>query len=53
MEMEEPVNVSKLKSFSCMVNQLYKYIPQLAEIDKPLRDLLSKKKAAFKTLKQN
>ncbi|KAJ8415430.1 hypothetical protein AAFF_G00424100 [Aldrovandia affinis] len=41
--MQEPTNVSELRSFLGMVNQLGKSIPQLAEKDKPLRDLLSKK----------
>lgn len=42
-EMKEPQSVSELRSFLGMVNQLGKFIPQLAEKDKPLRDLLSKK----------
>ncbi|XP_034075852.1 uncharacterized protein K02A2.6-like [Gymnodraco acuticeps] len=42
-KMEEPKNVSELRSFLGMVNQLGKFIPQLTERDKPLRDLLSKK----------
>lgn len=42
-EMPEPTNVSELKSFLGMVNQLGKFIPCLAEKDKPLRDLLFKK----------
>ena len=41
--MQEPTTVSKVRSFLGMVNQLGKFIPQLAERDKPLRDLLSKK----------
>lgn len=41
--MEEPTNVSELRSFLGMVNQLGKFIPQLVERDKALRDLLSKK----------
>ncbi|KAL6455308.1 hypothetical protein MHYP_G00362590 [Metynnis hypsauchen] len=40
--MQEPTTVSELRSFLGMVNQLGKFIPQLAERDKPLRDLLSK-----------
>ena len=60
-EMKPPTNVSEMRSFLGMVNQLGKFIPQLAEKDKPLRDLLSKKnswvwdvaqEAAFKTLKE-
>ncbi len=42
-EMKEPTNVSELRSFLSMVNQLGKFIPLLAEKDKPLLDLLSKK----------
>lgn len=42
-KMEEPKNVSELRSFHDMVNQLGKFIPQLAERDKALQDLLSKK----------
>ena len=41
--MQEPTTVSEVRSFLRMVNQLGKFIPQLAERDKPLRDLLSKK----------
>lgn len=42
-DMKEPSNVSELRSFLGMVTQLGKFIPHLAEKDKPLRDLLSKK----------
>ncbi|KAL7865994.1 hypothetical protein SRHO_G00112410 [Serrasalmus rhombeus] len=42
-KMQEPTTVSELRSFLGMVNQLGKFIPQLAERDKPLCDLLSKK----------
>lgn len=41
-EMEAPKNVSELRSFLGMVNQLGCFIPNLAEKDKMLRDLLSK-----------
>uniref|UniRef100_A0A8C6PAY8 Gypsy retrotransposon integrase-like protein 1 n=1 Tax=Nothobranchius furzeri TaxID=105023 RepID=A0A8C6PAY8_NOTFU len=41
--MQEPTTVSEVRSFLGMVNQLGKFIPQLAERDKPLQDLLSKK----------
>lgn len=41
--MKEPSNTSEVRSFLGMVNQLGKFIPGLAEKDKPLRDLLSKK----------
>uniref|UniRef100_A0A3B3DHQ9 ribonuclease H n=1 Tax=Oryzias melastigma TaxID=30732 RepID=A0A3B3DHQ9_ORYME len=42
-EMNAPTNVSELRSFLGMVNQLGRFIPNLAEKDKVLRDLLSKK----------
>lgn len=61
-EMAEPTNVSELRSFLGMVNQLGKFVPQLAEKDNPSRDLLSKKNhwvwgadqvRAFKGLKED
>lgn len=42
-ELKEPTNITEVRSFLGMVNQLGKFIPNLAEKDKPLRDLLSKK----------
>lgn len=42
-DMKEPSNTGEVRSFLGMVNQLGKFIPGLAEKDKPLRDLLSKK----------
>ena len=60
-DMKEPTNISELRSFLGMVNQLGKFIPNLAEKDKALRDLLSKKnqwcwgheqQRAFSSLKQ-
>ncbi|XP_062399854.1 uncharacterized protein K02A2.6-like [Sardina pilchardus] len=42
-DMREPTNISELRSFLGMVNQLGKFIPNLSEKDKPLRELLSKK----------
>nr|XP_055068361.1 uncharacterized protein LOC129450004 [Misgurnus anguillicaudatus] len=42
-EMDPPKNVSELRSFLGMVNQLGRFLPNLAEKDKVLRDLLSKK----------
>lgn len=60
-EMKVPTNVSEVRSFLGMVNQLGRFIPQLSDKDKPLRDLLSKKNAwvwdvaqdmAFKELKK-
>lgn len=59
-DMKEPSNVSEVRSFLGMVNQLGKFIPNLSEKDKPLRDLLSTKNMwywgqeqlkAFKSLK--
>ena len=41
--MEEPKSVSDLRWFLGMCNQLSKFLPDLAETTKPLRDLLSKK----------
>lgn len=43
MYLDEPTNVSELRSFLGMVNHLGKFIPQLAEKDKLLQDLLWKK----------
>lgn len=43
VNMEEPMTVKKLRRFLGMVNQLNKFMPHLAEMTKPLRDLLSKK----------
>ena len=42
-KMKEPQNISDLRRFLGMVNQLSKFSPQLAEKTKPLRDLLSTK----------
>lgn len=39
--MKSPTNVAELRRFLGMVNQLGKYVPNLAETTKPLRDLLS------------
>ena len=43
VNMEEPMTVKELRRFLGMVNQLSKFMPHLAEMTKPLRDLLSKK----------
>ncbi|RXN11392.1 Transposon Ty3-G Gag-Pol poly [Labeo rohita] len=43
LQMKEPGTVSEVRSFLGMVNQLGKFIPCLAEKDRPLRDLLSKR----------
>ena len=42
-EMPEPTNITELRRFLGMTNQLSKFSPKLAETSKPLRDLLSKK----------
>ena len=41
LEMETPKDQSGLRRFLGMVNQLSKYQPRVAELSKPLRDLLS------------
>ena len=41
--MAEPTNVSEIRRVLGMVNQHSKFSPKLAELTKPLRDLLSKK----------
>ena len=59
--MEALTNISELRRFLGMVNQMGKYLPNLAQTSKPLRDLLSKdtawmwdsaKKDAFKAIKR-
>ena len=40
-QMEAPTNISELLRFLGMVNQMGKYLPNLAQTSKPLRDLLS------------
>ena len=42
-EMKAPTNVSELRRFMGMVNQLGKFSPNLAEMTHPIRQLLSKK----------
>ena len=58
---KEPANVSETRRFLGMVNQLSKFVPHLADMTKPLRDLLSKKNSwswespqqeAFQAVKQ-
>ncbi|XP_028514411.1 uncharacterized protein K02A2.6 [Exaiptasia diaphana] len=44
-EMAEPSDVSDLRRFLGMVNQVGKYIPNLADLTKPLRELLVKENA--------
>ena len=43
--MAEPTDIHELRRFLGMVNQSGKYIPNLAELTHPLRELLSKKNA--------
>ena len=43
--MESPKSVTELRQFLGMVNQLRKFSPHIAELSKPLRDLLSAKNA--------
>ena len=43
LEMETPKDQSSLRTFQGMVNQLSKYRSLIAELSKPLRDLLSSK----------
>ena len=59
-EMAEPSDVSDLRRFLGMANQLGKYIPHLAEMSQPLRELLKKdivwmwgaaQRTAFQTIK--
>jgi hypothetical protein len=45
LEMERPQNISELRRFMGMANQLGKFSPNLAEVSQPLRELLSIKKA--------
>lgn len=60
-EMESPNNVTELRRFMGMVNQLGKFSPHLATLTQPLRELLSTKnvwmwgpsqEGAFKTVKE-
>ena len=62
LEMETPKDQSGLRRFLGMINQLSKYQPRIAELSKPLRDLLSSKnhwswghaqQQAFSALKQS
>ena len=45
LEMPEPQNVSDVRRFLGLVNQLGKFSPNLAEYSKPIRDLLKHKSA--------
>ena len=44
-QMEPPSNISELRRFMGMANQLGKFSPHLAELGQPLRELLSTKRA--------
>ena len=52
-QMETPKSVSELCRFLGMVNQLGKFSPSIAELSKPLQELLSAKKAWFWTPSQD
>ena len=52
MKMPEPANVSDLRRFLGMVNQMSKFLPSLAELSAPLRNLLSTKNAWLWALPQ-
>ena len=43
MQMRRPTTVSRVRQFLGMANQLSKFVPNVAELTKPLRDLLSKR----------
>ena len=45
IQMAAPQNITELRRFMGMINQLAKFSPRLAELSKPLRDLLSTKRA--------
>ena len=42
MQMRRPTTVSRVRQFLGMANQLSKFVPNTAELTKPLRDLLPK-----------
>ena len=42
LDVKEPENVRDVRRFFGMVNQLMKFVPNLAEKSKPLRDVLRK-----------
>ena len=52
-QMETPKSASELCRFLGMVNQLRKFSPNIAELSKPLRELLSAKKSWLWTPKQD
>lgn len=44
-EMDPPTNITEMRRFMGMVNQLGKFSPQIASLSKPLRELLSTKRS--------
>ena len=42
-EMEAPTNITELRRFMGIINQLGKFSPRIAELSSPLRELLSTK----------
>ena len=44
VNMEAPNNISELRRFMGMANQMGKFSPRLAELSQPLRELLSTKR---------
>ena len=40
-KMRAPTNITELRHFLGMINQLGKFVPQLSDATKPLRELLS------------
>ena len=61
LQMEKPKTLTELRRFVGMVNQLRKFSPNIAQLSKPLRELLSTKRAwvwgqpqdtSFKNVKQ-
>ena len=45
LQMKPPTNITELRRFMGMVNQLGKFSPNVAQISQPLRELLSTKPA--------
>ena len=52
-EMRRPVNVSELRRFMGMVNQLRKFTPNFTELTQPRRELLGKKRVQLWGLSQD
>jgi hypothetical protein len=49
VEMERPDNISGIRRFLGMVNQLNKFSPKITELTKPLRELLKVDTRGFGT----